>query len=193
MPCRCGSLKYCNGNIHFCNKSWLRFKVQLFFKLFISNMFLQLLTKLTIITTATTVVLFCFQGQLWRGFTSTISLLSVPLSEALFQRCSLVKYGTSIRRFYFKIAVPNIFRKFLDKKSVTALIFSIVMSFQYVFYPKLFSRNFLKILRIAFSKNTAGGTLLILSDYFLKISRTPFNPLMPGGNKRSYILKQTFN
>ena len=67
------------------------------------------------------------------------------------------------------------------------------MSFQYVFYPKLFSRNFLKILRIAFSNNAAGGTPLILSDYFLKISRTPFNPLMPGGSKRSYILKQTLN
>ena len=50
-----------------------------------------------------------------------------------------------------------------------------------------------KSFRAAFSKNTADGTLLISSDYSLKISRIPFNPLMPGGNKRSYILKQTFN
>ena len=50
-----------------------------------------------------------------------------------------------------------------------------------------------KFFRAAFSKNTAGGTLLISSDYSIKISRTPFNPLTPGGNKRSYILKKTFN
>ena len=42
---------------------------------------------------------------------------------------------------------------------------------------------FAKIFSVAFSKNTAGGTLLILSDYSLKISRVPFNPLMHGGNK----------
>ena len=48
-----------------------------------------------------------------------------------------------------------------------------------------------KVFRTAFSKNTAGRTLLILSDYSLKVSRTSFNPLMPG--VESYILKQTFN
>ena len=50
--------------------------------------------------------------------------------------------------------------------------------------------------RTAFSKNTAGGVLLISSDYSLKIFRAPFNSgeyLITGGNKRSYILKQTFN
>ena len=45
----------------------------------------------------------------------------------------------------------------------------------------------------AFSKNTAGGTFVILSDYSLKMSATLFNPLTPDGKKRSYILKQTFN
>ena len=44
-----------------------------------------------------------------------------------------------------------------------------------------------------FSKNTGGGTYLILSDYSLTISRTPFNRLMLGGNIRSYIPKQDFN
>ena len=56
-----------------------------------------------------------------------------------------------------------------------------------------FSRNFLNISRTAFSENTAGRMLLISSDYSVKISRTPFNPLTPGDNKRSYIYKQTFN
>ena len=32
-----------------------------------------------------------------------------------------------------------------------------------------------------------------MSDYSLKIPRLHFNPLVPGGNKRLYILKQTFS
>ena len=44
-----------------------------------------------------------------------------------------------------------------------------------------------------FSNNTAGGTFLILSDFSLKNSRTPFNSIMPGGDKRSYIRSQTSN
>ena len=40
--------------------------------------------------------------------------LSVASSEALIQRCSLMKYGT-IGRFSFKIAVLNIFWKFLER------------------------------------------------------------------------------
>ena len=39
-------------------------------------------------------------------------------------------------------------------------MFSIVMSFQYALCPKWFSRNFPKTFKTAFSKNTAGGTLL---------------------------------
>ena len=43
-----------------------------FFKrIFIYNMLFQLSTTLKIITAATTVVPFCFQGQLGGGFTST--------------------------------------------------------------------------------------------------------------------------
>ena len=64
---------------------------------------------------------------------------------------------------------------------------------EYDLCHKCFSRNFLKIFRTAFSNNTAGGTFMILSDGSLKISKTSFNPLMLGSNKRSYILKQTFN
>ena len=64
---------------------------------------------------------------------------------------------------------------------------------QYELCHRFFSRNFLKIFRTAFSKNAAGWTLLISYDYSLKISKTPFNTLTPGGNKRSYILKQTSN
>ena len=55
--------------------------------------------------------------------------------------------------------------------------------FKYQLCQGCFCRNFLKTLRTAFSKNTAGRVFLI--------SRTTFNPLTPGGNKRSYILKQT--
>ena len=55
--------------------------------------------------------------------------------------------------------------------------------FKYQLCQGCFCRNFLKTFRTAFSKNTAGRVLLI--------SWTTFNPLTPGGNKRSYILKQT--
>ena len=51
--------------------------------------------------------------------------------------------------------------------------------------------NVPKISRTAFPKNTAGGMLLISPDDSLKLSRTPLNSLMPGGNKRPYILIQT--
>ena len=43
--------------------------------------------------------------------------------------------------------------------------------------------NFPKNFSTAFLKNIPGGTLLISSDYSLNISRAPFNPFMPGGNK----------
>ena len=50
--------------------------------------------------------------------------------------------------------------------------------------------SFPKICSIALSKNTTGETLLILSDYSLKISRAPFNPLTPGGNEgHTYLSK----
>ena len=48
-------------------------------------------------------------------------------------------------------------------------------------------KEFSEYFRIAFSKIKAGRTGLISSDYSLKISRTPYNHLMPGGDKRSYI------
>ena len=64
---------------------------------------------------------------------------------------------------------------------------------EYELFHGCCSRSFLKIFRKAFSKNTAGGMLLISSDCSLKISRTPFNPLKLDGNKWLYILKQTFN
>ena len=72
-------------------------------------------------------------------------------------------------------------------------MFNIVMNFQYALCSGWFSRSSPKIFRIAFSNNTAGGTFLISSDFSLKNSRTPFNSLMPGGDKRSYIRSQTSN
>ena len=81
----------------------------------ICNMLLQLFTTSRVITAPTTVVPFCFQAQLLGGFTSTKTFLSVASSETLIWRFSLMKYGTSIGRFSFKIAVLNIFGKFLGK------------------------------------------------------------------------------
>ena len=83
------------------------------------------------------------------------------------------------------IAVLDIFAKFLEEhleehqqqSSYSALIWAF---------------NMLSVIN-DFSKNTGGGTYLILSDYSLTISRTPFNRLMLGGNIRSYIPKQDFN
>ena len=42
--------------------------------------------------------------------------LSVASSEALIQNCSLTKYGASLERFSFRIAVLNIFWKFPEKR-----------------------------------------------------------------------------
>ena len=112
-------------------------------------------------------------------------------SVAPIPRCSLMKYETCIGSFSFKIAVLNIFGKFLEKHQwQRSILLSIVISFQYVLCHKLFSRNFLKIFRTAFSKNTADGMLLILSrtSFLWNISRTSFNPLTIGGNKNLYIL-----
>ena len=91
-------------------------KPNFFFKIFICNTLLQLFTTSRIITVASTVVLFCFQGRLWGGFTSTKFFVSVASSETLIQRCFLMKYGTSIGEFSFKI-VLNIFEKFLKNIS----------------------------------------------------------------------------
>ena len=78
------------------------------------------------------------------------------------------------RRFSFEIAPLNIFGKFLEKHQQESSCS--VKSFLYVPCWKWFSRNFPKIFRTAFSKNTASGMFLISSDYSFKISRTPFNP-----------------
>ena len=115
---------------------------------------------------------------------------------------------------FFLNSCSEYFQEIPRITSVTKLIFSTVMSFQYALCCKWFTMNFpkisrtafsknraggmllilsdysLKISRIAFSKNRAGEMLLILSDYSLKISRTPFKPLMLGGNKyHTYLSK----
>ena len=105
----------------------------------------SLFTTSRMITAVTTVVPFYFLGQIWRVFTSSKIFFSVALSEALTQRCSLIKYETYIKRFSFKIAVLNIFLAIPRKTSVTELIFSIVMNFQYVLCCWWVSRNKLSI------------------------------------------------
>ena len=99
-----------------CNGRSLGFKV--YFFSFFQNIYLKhassVFYKYRIITAATIVVPFCFQGQLRGGFTFTKFFLSVTSLKALIQRCSSMKYGTSIG-FSFEIAVLNIFGKFLEK------------------------------------------------------------------------------
>ena len=116
MPCRHQSIKYCDGNYVSCNRSWLGFEVSLFLRMFICNTLLRLFTTSRIIWAAINVVPFCFHGQTWGRFTSTKVSLRVATIQALVQRCSLMKYGTSIGRSSVQINVLNIFRKFLEKQ-----------------------------------------------------------------------------
>ena len=53
-----------------------------FFKKFICNTLLHLLTTSRIMTAGTTVVPFCFQGQFWGGFTSTKKFCECCLMES---------------------------------------------------------------------------------------------------------------
>ena len=111
----------------------------------------------------------------------------VASSEALIQRCSLMKYGTLIK-FSFKIAILNIFGKLLEKyqrqSSYSAYLWAFNMSCR-----KWFSRNFLKISRTTFSKNTTGGMLLISCDCSLKIFRTFFEECLVVTKDHTYLSK----
>ena len=98
-------------------------------------MLFQLLTTLRIITAATTVVQFCFQGQPWGGFTSSKAFLECHLIRSTHPEVFLMKHRTSIESFSFKIVVLNIcseyFQEISSKTLATELTFSIVISFQY--------------------------------------------------------------
>ena len=96
-----------------------------------------------------------------------------------------------LKSFLLKqLTVLSILEKFLEKKSATDLLFSIVMR---VFNIHSVANDFLEISRKFPEQLFQRTKFLIWSDYFLKNSKIPFNPLRPGGNKRSHILKQTFN
>ena len=84
------------------------------------------------------------QPQLWYHFVFKVNFeqgllplkifLSVASSEALIQRCSLMKYGGFINEdlsedFLFKIAVLIIFRKFLKKNIRHRAHITLAMSF----------------------------------------------------------------
>ena len=87
-------------------------------------------------------------------------------SDALIQRCSFVKYGTSTKRHSFRIAALNIFRKFLAKIAATELMFSMVMSFQYELCCRQFFRNFPKFQNSFFKESdTSNFVLLFLSNF----------------------------
>ena len=113
---------------------------------------------------------------------SHVKSLSVASLEAPIQRCSLMKYGGSIGRYSFRPAVLNIFVKFLTL--ARELIFSTVVTFQYVLCQGWFLRNFPKIFRATFSKKTTSGTLVILRHCSLKVSTTPYNSLTPCSKER---------
>ena len=109
-----------------CNRKWLGFKVQLFFKILFQNICNTLLQSITSrITVATTVVPFFFKINLEEGLPPKF-FLSVASSKALIQRCPVMKYGRFINKdlsdsfsiwIYqtFKIAVLNISKKFLEQ------------------------------------------------------------------------------
>ena len=56
-----------------------------------------------------------FEVDFEKGLLPPKMFLSVASSEAVIQNCYLMKCGTSIRRFSFKIVVLNIFKKFREK------------------------------------------------------------------------------
>ena len=85
------------------------------------------------------------QLQMWYHFVSNVNFeegllppnffLSVASSKALIQqRCSLNKYGISTAGFSFKIAILNIFEKFIEKHQRQSSY--LVMSFQCLFSRK---------------------------------------------------------
>ena len=71
-------------------------------------------------------------------------------------------------KVFFQNSYSEYFHKILTKTLATGFIFRLAMSFQHVPCQGWFSRNFPKIFRAAFSRNAAGGTLLILCENFLK-------------------------
>ena len=103
--------------------------------------------------------------------------LSVASSKALRDVLSFNEIWNIHRKVFFKNSCSEYFPEIPRKTSATELMFNIVVSFQYALCYKWFSRNFPKIFRTSLSKNTAGEALLISSDYSLKVSGTPFNPL----------------
>ena len=77
-------------------------------------MLLQFFTILRINTTATTVVPFCFQGQLWGRFTSTKTKFKCWISKSTHAGV-FFNDGLSIRGFSVKIGFLNSFKKFSEK------------------------------------------------------------------------------
>ena len=99
--------------------------------------------NLRIIRAATTVVSFCFQGQLWGGFTSTEKFLSVASLQALTHP---EVFFNEIWNIHLKVFFWNRCSKYFweipTKTSVKELIFSKFLSFQHGFGCKWFSPKF---------------------------------------------------
>ena len=130
----------------------IRVQSPAFLKIFICNTILQL-SATAIITAATTVLPFCFQGKRRGGFTFAKTFFECCFirsthPEVSFNEIWKVSKSGFIERFSFNIAVLNIFGKFLEKHQQQSLfIFSLFMSFQHALSPKWFSRNFPNIFR----------------------------------------------
>ena len=105
----------------------------------------MLFTTLRIITAATNVVLFYFEGQLWGGLTSTKNYFECCLIRTIHPDSFLRKFEAFIRRFSFKVAVLEVHRKHQQQN-----ISSIIRRCQYVLCCKWLSRNFPKIFRTVF-------------------------------------------
>ena len=101
---------------------------------------------------------FCFQGQLWGGFTST----------KVFLECCLIRsthpevFFNEIWNVHGKVILNSYSEYFgeIPRKTATELIFNKVTSFRYALCCKWFSSNFPKKFRTACSKNTAGVTIV---------------------------------
>ena len=122
MPCRHQSLKYSNSNIHFISQKVIRFQslssqnINLSHASSVVHNFENHLRSHSCGTT-----LFS-RSTLTRVYFHQKIFLSVASSEALIRSCSLMKYGTSIESFSFKMAVLSIFGKFPEYVSGRAHI-----------------------------------------------------------------------
>ena len=128
-------------------------RLNFFFKIFICNMLLQLFSTSRIITAATSLVPFCFQGHKFGtilfsryhfvfGFTSTKVFFECCFIRSTHPEVFFNEIWNIYRKVFLYNSCSEYFREIPRKKSATELIFNIIMSFQYALCRKWFPRNF---------------------------------------------------